>query len=148
MKKIKTITICSSASFYREVLEIEKQIKKLGYKVEVPQTAKKMEKNNNFNVDYYKTWFKNKEDYKKKTKLMNDHFKKVVEGDAILVVNNEKNGIKGYIGGNALMEMTLAHYFKKKIFIWNDIANGSSFEEEIKGLNPVFIHQDLSKIII
>lgn len=147
-KTPKVITICSSLSFYREVLQIEKQLKKLGYRVIIPQTAKKMEKNNNFRADYYKTWFKNKTDYKKKTELMNDHFKKVVEGDAILVVNNEKNGIKGYIGGNALMEMALAHYFKKKIFIWNDIASNLPFEEEIRGLNPIFINQDLSKIII
>ena len=148
MNKRKTITICSSVSFYRKVLEIEKQLKKLGYKVKIPQTARKMEKTGNFNVADHKTWFKNKNDYEKKTKLMNDHFKKVVEGDAILVVNNKKNGIKGYIGGNALMEMALAHYFKKKIFIWNDIASDFSFEEEVRALSPIFIQNNLSKIII
>lgn len=144
MKKI--ITICSSASFYKEVLDIEKKLKKLGFVVKIPSTAKKMEKSGNFNVADHKTWYKNKEDYKKKTQLMNDHFKKVLEADSILVVNSEKNGMTGYIGGNALMEMTLAYHYKKPIFLWNDIANKLSIEEEVRGLNPTVIHQNLTKI--
>lgn len=77
---------------------------------------------------------------------MNGHFKKVVQADAIFVVNNKKHGIQGYIGGNVLMEMTLAYYFKKKIFIWNDITSDLSIEEEVRGLKPIFINQNLAKI--
>lgn len=148
IKDRKIITICSSASFYKDVLTIERQLKKLGFKVKIPQTANKMKKSGNFNVDHYKTWFNNNDDYTKKTKFMNGHFKKVVQAHAILVVNNEKHGIAGYIGGNVLMEMTLAHYFKKKIFIWNNINSGLPIEEEVRGLNPVFIQQDVSKIVL
>ncbi len=142
------ITICSSVSFYRDVLVIEGEFKKLGFKAMIPQTANKMKKTGNFSVDAHKTWLKDKRDYKKKTKFMNDHFKKVIEADAILVVNNKKNGIEGYIGGNTLMEMTLAYYFKKKIFIWNEIGSKLSIEEEVRGLNPIFIKQDLLRINI
>lgn len=88
--KIKTITLCSSVSFYKDVLEIEKKLKKLGFKVKIPKTAGIMAKNKNFNVSDYKTWFTNKDDYKKKTALMNEHFKKILHSDAILVINNEK----------------------------------------------------------
>lgn len=144
----KTITICSSASFYKDVLVIARKIKQLGFKVAIPKTANKMKESGNFNVADYKTWFTNQDDYKKKTKLIDSHFKKIVESDAILVVNNKKHGISGYIGGNTLMEMALAHYFKKKIFIWNDIDSDLAFEEEVKGLNPIFIQQDLSRIKI
>ncbi len=129
-------------------MEIEKQLKKLGFKVKIPHTANKMKRSGNFNVDDYKTWYKNKEDYRNKTKLMDQHFKKVSQADAILVVNNEKRGISGYIGGNVLMEMTLAHFLKKKIFIWNEITSDLQIEEEIRGVNPIFIEQDLLKIII
>lgn len=148
MKTNKIITICSSASFYKEVLEIEKELKKLGFKVKIPHTANKMKRSGNFNVEDYKTWYKNGADYKKKTKLMNQHFKKVMQADAILVVNNEKRGISGYIGGNVLMEMTLAYHLKKKIFIWNEVASDLQIEEEIRGVNPIFINQDLLKIVI
>ena len=147
MKKVKKIiTICSSLSFYKDCLEIEKQLKKLGFKVKMPKTAHIMQRKNDFNVDHYKTWFKNAGDYKKKTQLMDGHFKKVVESDAILVVNQEKKGIKGYVGGNVLMEMTLAHHYKKPIYLLNSIDSNSPFEEEIYGLNSIFINQDLSKI--
>jgi hypothetical protein len=34
-----------------------------------------------------------------------DHFKKIENSDAILVVNYHKNGIDGYVGGSVLMEI-------------------------------------------
>jgi len=46
------------------------------------------------------------------------------------------------------MEMVLAYYFKKKIFVWNDIDSNLQTEEEVRGLNPIFINQDLSKITL
>ncbi len=142
----KTITICSSASFNKDVIELEKELKKLGFEVRVPKTAKRMEKENNFDVSYYKTWFNNKDDYKIKGELMKSHFRKVMEADAILVLNKEKNGITGYIGGNGLMEMAIAFHYKKPIFIYNDISDKSNFVEEVYGLNPIFIDKDLSLI--
>lgn len=147
MRRKKTITICSSASFYKDVLEIEKQLKGMGFKVKIPTTAQKMQKSGNFTVEYYKTWFKNKKDYKKKTQLMKEHFKKVIEGDAILVVNKKKNGVAGYIGGNLLMEMALAFHFKKPIYILNEIEDNHPFIEEILGLNPIFFGGDLTGIV-
>lgn len=142
----KTITLCSSVSFYKDVLDIEKQLKKLGFKTKIPKTARIMAKNKNFSVSYYKTWYKNPADYKLKTALMNGHFKKVIASDAILVINNEKNGVPGYIGGNVLMEMTVAYLNKKPIFLWSDISEDLAIKEEIRGLNPIIIGRDLNKI--
>lgn len=148
MNKTKIITICSSAAHYRNVIEIEKELKKLGFKVKIPGVAKIMKKTNNFDVAFYKTWYKNKADYKKKTQLMNKHFKKVIDADAILVTNFEKNGLEGYIGGNALMEMALAFHYKKPIFIYNEISKELGIAEEIYGMNPIFIEGDLLNIKI
>ena len=144
--KKKIITICSSASFYKDVIELEKELKKLGFKVKVPKSAKRMKKENNFDVSYYKTWFKNKDDYKIKRNLMKSHFQKVTEADAILVLNKEKNGITGYIGGNGLMEMAIAFHYKKPIFIYDKISDKSNIAEEVYGLNPIFIGGDLNLI--
>ncbi|HUD44751.1 MAG TPA: hypothetical protein VMR41_04370 [Patescibacteria group bacterium] len=146
MKKIKIITLCASLTHYRQVLDIEKQLKKLGYKVKLPPTANVMKRTNNFDVSTYKTWYKNKNDYKKKTQLMKAHFKKVLAADAILVTNFEKNSLPGYIGGNVLMEMTAAFMNKKKIFIYNPISEDLGIKEEVYGLNPIFIDGDLEKI--
>ena len=143
---MKIITVCCSASFYKEALEIEKQLKKLGFEVKIPSTAYIMKKNNNFDVSFYKTWYKNKAHYNKKTKLMNGHFKKVIEADAILVFNLQKNGIPGYIGGNGLLEMFLAYLHKKPIYIYNSISDDLNIAEEVYGLNPIFINQNLEVI--
>lgn len=142
MKK-RIITICSSASHYKNVLEIEKELKELGYSVKIPKTARIMQRTNNFDVSFYKTWEKDSSDYKKKTLLMKEHFKKVIECDAILVTNFEKNGIEGYIGGNVLMEIVIAFHYKKPIFIYNDISPNLSIKEEIFGVNPIFLHGNL-----
>lgn len=147
MVKIKTITICSSASHYREALKIHDELKKLGFKVKIPEIANVMRRTNNFDVSTYKTWFKNKNDYSKKTNFMKAHFKKVVEADAILVTNFEKNGMKGYIGGNVLMEMVIAFHHKKPIFIYNNISKKLPVKEEVYGLNPIFIKGNLNRLI-
>lgn len=143
--KPKTIALCSSVSFYKEVLDVQKELKKLGYKVRLPGVATIMQKSGNYDVNYYKTWFKDN-DYKQKTKLMKDHFKKVIESDAILVINNKKHNINGYIGGNVLMEMVLAFHYKKPIYIYYPILKTHPFLEEVYGLNSVIINGDLQKI--
>lgn len=109
---MKTITICSSVNFYRQVLDIQEQLEKAGLTVLVPATAKKMKETGDFEANNYKTWFGDEGDYRKKTGLMRGHFAEIEKGDAILVVNNEKNGQNNYIGGNVLMEMTIAFYLK------------------------------------
>lgn len=145
-KKKKIITICASVSFAKEMLAVEKELKKLGFQVKIPKTAKIMKRNNNFDIGFYKTWHKNKNDYKKKKAFMEDHFKKVMQADAVLIINHLKNNISGYIGGNTLMEMTIAFHYKKPIFIYNPISEESNIKEEIYGLFPIFINQDLSLI--
>lgn len=105
-----------------------------------------MKKNKDFDITHYKTWFKNKNDIYKKTQFVLEHFKKIKKGDAVLVLNLEKNDIKGYIGGNTLMEMTVAFLNKKSIYIYNEIQDGFMLQEEILSLNPIFIKGDLKMI--
>ena len=144
--RIKTITICSSASFYKQVLGVQKELQKRGFKVFIPLTANKMKKSGDFDVKKYKTWYKNAADYGRKTKLMRAHFKKVIEGDAILVLNYEKNGVQGYIEGNGLMEMAIAFHYKKPIYVLNPASETLSFYEEILGMYPTFLNGDLEKL--
>ncbi len=58
-----TIVICSSAAFYKQVIEVQKQLKAMGFKVLVPLTAGKMEKSGDYRVETYKTWFKDANTY-------------------------------------------------------------------------------------
>ena len=140
------ITICSSASFYKHVMEIKAELEALGHTVFVPHNAIQMHKDNDFDVSHYKTWFNEASDYHKKSHLIRQHFDEIAKADAILVVNDEKHGVANYIGGNVLMEMAIAFYLKQKIFLYGDVPDGSTFEEEIKGMMPISLCGDLSKI--
>jgi len=146
MNKRKIITICASVSHYHYLFDLQKNLRKMGYTVIIPKTAYAMKRTNNFEVSAHKTWYTNKNDYKKKTQLMKAYFKEVMRSDAILVANFEKNGLPGYIGGNVLMEMVLAFHYKKPIFVYNNISEDLGIKEEIYGMQPIFIEEDLEKI--
>jgi hypothetical protein len=142
------ITICSSANFYRKAVDIQARLENEKYKIVVPSTAEKMKQSGDFDVSHYKTWFADASDYHKKAALMRGHFDKVAESDAILVLNDEKHGVANYIGGNVLMEMALAFYLHKPIFVLNEIPEESPFLEEIVGMGPIVLHgkpEDLPK---
>jgi hypothetical protein len=64
----------------------------------------------------------------------------------VLILNYEKHGQANYIGGNVLMEMALAFYQKKPIFILNEAPEDSTFLEEILGVLPVFLHGKLENL--
>jgi hypothetical protein len=141
-----TITICSSANFYRQAIDLQEELQKRGYDVIVPITATRMKESGDFDVSHYKTWFADANDYDKKALLMRTHFDEIAKGDAILVLNYEKHGVDNYIGGNVLMEMSLAFYLKKPIFVINDAPQESAFIEEILGMQPIFLHGNIADL--
>ncbi len=141
-----TITICSSAYFYRQAVDIQTELEKAGYDVILPKTARKMKESGDFDVDHYKTWFTDTSDYHKKTTLIRDHFAEIERGDAVLILNYEKNGVANYIGGNVLMEMSVAFYLNKPIFVLNEAPQESSFLEEIIGMEPIILHGEVKNL--
>ena len=146
VKKMPTVTICSSAAFYKQVIETREILKKRGFKVQVPLTAGKMESSGDYKVETYKTWHKDPSTYSRKTFLTKDHFKKIVKGDSVLVLNHEKNGRPGYIGGAVLAEMAIALYFGKKIYVLNPLQEDVSYKEELYAMQPVILNGDLGLI--
>lgn len=144
--KDKTVVICSSVSFYKEVITVEKQLKELGFMVKVPFTATKMKNTGDFKIETYKTRMERPENYKRKAYLTKKHFIEIEKGDITLVLNYKKNGKNGYIGGAVLMEMAIAFYLKKPIYILNGIDESSKYKEELYGMFPIILNGDLSKI--
>lgn len=65
--------------------------------------------------------------------------------DAVLIVNNEKNEIPSYVGGNGLIEMAFAHVLGKKIFLWNSIPK-MNYTDEIEAMNPIALNKSLDNI--
>jgi predicted RNA-binding protein with PUA domain len=73
------------------------------------------------------------------------YFEEIKNSDAIIVINEEKNGVKGYIGGNAFLEIGFAYVLGKKIFLLNDIPN-LPIKDEIIAMKPIVLNGDLSQV--
>jgi hypothetical protein len=139
---MKTVVICSSANFYKQAVALQAKLSARGYKIVIPHNAEVMKRRNDFDASHYRTWLTDPGAYPEKTALMQKHFAAIAAGDAVLVVNETKHGAANYIGGNVLMEMALAFYLQKPIYLLHEIPKESAFLEEIIGLNPIALHGD------
>lgn len=129
-------------SFYKKLVDIEEQLEKKGFEVFIPVSAQLMKEKNDFEVSHFKGVLTPEQ----KAQYIMTNFEKIAESDCILVINNKKNGINGYIGANVLMEIGLAFYLKKKIYIWNPIQEEASHKEELWAFNVTYINKNLDKI--
>lgn len=145
------ITICGSIAFINEMYQLKERLEQRGHEVQAPPNVHKDQNGKEIPaLEYYaykKTlpmaddWFWTQHDQR-----IRDHFKKVAWSDVIVVANHDKNEISGYIGPNTLMEMGLAFYLKKPIYALKKLPIGVSWREEILGMKPIVIHEDISLI--
>jgi diphthamide synthase subunit DPH2 len=143
---VKTVVLCSSANFYKHTIEVTGELEKLGFTAVLPLSAREMRESGNFNAQSNRTWFDNPDDFVRKTNYIRQHFDEVAKGDAVLVVNDEKHGVPGYIGANVLLEMGLAFYLNKPIYVLSPVSKEVSNYEEVIGMGSVIIDNDLTKI--
>ncbi|MDE2311725.1 MAG: hypothetical protein KGJ93_01370 [Patescibacteria group bacterium] len=144
------VTICGSCAFIDEMQQVAEQLKSLGHEVKIPPVFEVTKDGRSLHTrDYYalkKTVPNDPEFWEKHTGRISAHFNKVAWADAILVTNYDKNNIAGYIGPNALMEMGLAFYLGKKIFLLQPVPE-LAWKEELLGLRPVVVNSQLSLIV-
>lgn len=139
---MKSIFLCASMDFYEELVRVEAELHKLGWTVSIPQSAKVMKESNDYDVSHFKGVIP----FTDRSKLIKKNFDEIRECDAILVINNEKNGMAAYIGPNVLMEIGLAFYFNKRIFIWNRVPESAQFIEELTCFGVEYVDRNLEKI--
>lgn len=134
------ISIVGSMAFAREMLETKRQLKKVGHRAYV----------SDFIDDFLGISEADKEKLNRRNITEKDAIKefwhKIKKCDAILVLNYDRKGIRGYIGGNALMEIGFAHVLGKKIFLLNPVPEIPFYKSEIEGVKPIIINGDLAKI--
>jgi len=143
------ITICGSIAFYEQMEAVTKELKNAGHEVKLPPNKIKDDKGDPISIiTYYNLRKQDLPDawlWERKHEAIHSHFEKIEWCDAILVLNYDKKDIKGYVGGNTLIEMGLAMYLKKPIYLYNQIPE-QSYKEEILGMKPLLINQDLKMI--
>ena len=125
----------------KEMLAAKIELEKLGHEVTIPRhTEEYAEMNTSDHV--HNESVKNKIN----NDLIRDYYHKIADGDAVLVINNDLNGVKNYIGGNSFLEMAFAHVLNKKIFIVHQIPK-MGYTDELIAMQPVVLDGDFSKII-
>lgn len=145
---MKTIVLCASTVFYDHVAQVADELESLGFTVIVPIDVEGIREGKPYDASSAKTWYDNPADFHLKAELMRDHFDKIVLGDAVLVINDEKHGVAGYIGPNVLMEMGLAFHLRKPIYVLNPLTKGMPTYEEVLGMGSVILNGDLSRITV
>lgn len=130
-----TITVCGSLTFHKEIRAAQRALEKLGHRALVPKSIRLIEEEG-----YRKPQtVKERLAAEKKYNFIGEHFKKIEEADAILVVNPEKHGIADYIGGNTFLEMGIAYYLGKKIYVLYDLPD-MEYKLELFSMKPVCLH--------
>ncbi len=127
-------------SFAQQMVNVKKELLKSKHEVILPKDADKYAEKILAEETAYEST-KNKIEHD----LIRNHFKKIQNADAILVVNIKKNGISDYIGGNSFLEMGFACILNKPIFILNKIPE-LIYTDEILAMQPIVLDGDLGKL--
>lgn len=135
-----TITICGSMQFHDEMLKTKIDIEALGHAVFIPSGVYDKSRN-----EFYADTDEERVTVKIEHDLIREHFRYIEQSEAILVLNYDKKGVTGYIGGNTFLEMGHAFGRDKKIFLLNPIPN-MDYKTEMHAMQPVVLGGDLSKI--
>lgn len=85
-------------------------------------------------------------DRKKKYDYFRVHYRHILESDAVLIVNETKNGIRNYIGGNVLIEMGQAYVNDKKIFFLHGLPENMPYQDEILAMDPICLNGEIKDI--
>ena len=118
----------------------------MGFEVILPSGAAKMRSENNFEASSIKSWYDDPADFYLKADLMREHFVSIQKSDLVLVINDKKHGMDGYVGPNVVMEMGVAFYLNKPIYVLNEVSKEMPTYEEVLGVMPILLDGTLNKL--
>lgn len=141
------IVICGSMAFAQDMLDTQKILVKKGHQVITPVFTKIYATNSEWRNKAQGPGTIIGAQRKIDNNLIKKHYWEIKSGDAILLINKEKTGIKGYIGGNSFLEMGFAYILGKKIFVLNPLPKELKLiYQELVAMQPIILNGDLSKI--
>ena len=128
--------VCSKA-FYGKIPPIKDQLEASGYQVTLPNSF------DNPTKEFEMKAVGAAEHAQWKGEKLREGLVKVHDSDVVLVLNFEKNGQPGYIGGATFMEIAEAWVHHKPLYFYNPVPEGM-LHDELVAMTPVIINGDLS----
>ncbi len=135
------IVIGGSMGFAKEQVEAKRVLEGAGHEVLVTENIEKY-----VDSPAIKSSFEEELKISLEYDIMRDFFNKIAESDAFLVMNYPKKGIDGYLGASVLMEMGLAYYLKKKVFLLFPVDKEQGYALESAIINPLILNGDITNI--
>ena len=135
---MKIFIVCSKY-IYEKIPPIKESLEKSGHIVTTPNSFHdpfKEEEMKKVGAEEHKEW---------KSGMLRLQKQKVLDNDAVLVLNMEKNGMPNYIGGATFIEIYQAFDSGKKIFFYNPLPE-NFLTDELLAMDPVVINCDLDLI--
>lgn len=122
---MRNIVLCGSMKVKGEIIKLKDKLEKKGYKVLLPVECM---------------------EGKPKEIASRAHFDRIAspKNDTIIIVNAPKNGIENYIGPNSFAEIAFAFYFRKDVYLLNDIYE--PYQDELIGWKVKVLNNDLTKL--
>jgi len=134
------IALCGSMVFSEKMIEVKKDLEKMGHRVILPQLIE----------DYVGKKPRQIAQLASRDKKQHDCIRqdwiRVRSSEGILILNYDHKGVPGYIGGNTLLEMSFAHVLFRLIFLLQPIPDIVFYRSEIEAMNPLVINADFGKI--
>ena len=134
------IFICASKHLYQHIPEIKQYLEEKGHVITLPNSFDNPTKElqmKELGAEEHRIW---------KASMLRLQKDKVAANDAILVINEEKNGQPNYIGGATFLEIYMAFELDKKIFLYNPLTE-SIFRDELLAMNPIIINKNLDLVV-
>lgn len=123
----------------KEMLDAQERLQKLGHEVDVPCDTDLHVQDPELRND-----FERDAKHVKENNIMRRCFELVAQSDAVLVLNHRHNDVDGYVGASALMEVGIATYLDKKLFILYPPTE--RYRHELSVLGGIVIDGEFSKI--
>jgi non-canonical (house-cleaning) NTP pyrophosphatase len=130
------ITICGSMAHKVEMVTASEDLVTMGYEVDFPD----------LNEGHTYEGKTHEERVADKKQFISSRLGKISTSDAVLIWNQEKRGVAGYVGGNTLMEMAFAFQQGLDILMLNPVPQDVSYSSEISGMQPVVLDGDISRV--
>lgn len=130
-------------SFAKEMVELQSKLTSIGHEVSIPSDTELHLKEPNTIDDLDKDL-----EHVIANNVLRACFDLLAASEAVIFLNLPKNGIEGYIGTSALMEMGLAYYLKKKIYLMYPFPSRHEhrWAQEVASIQPVVLNGDISTI--
>jgi len=74
------------------------------------------------------------------------HLVKIRHCEKVLVANFDKNGVRGYVGPNSLIELAFGYALDKKLYLLYPPGE-QSCSSEILGLKPTILEGNLERLV-